>query len=85
MSVIHTTKEGLEMKQICLVVVAIFSVVGMGWCGFLVGQTADIKGRVIDASTGHPIENVIVAVQWYRDFAVSIDPAAKKVAGQCCP
>ncbi|MBN1384573.1 MAG: carboxypeptidase regulatory-like domain-containing protein [Elusimicrobia bacterium] len=54
-------------------IVIVIILLGMGSIHGPKFVTAEMTGRITDATTGKPIENAVVAVKWYYSFPISID------------
>jgi hypothetical protein len=65
---------------VCTSLVATVSAIG--WCGFPWSKTPSIEGVVVDSTTHRPIENVVIAVQWYKGDFQAIEGIGATKAGR---
>lgn len=65
------------MKKIILAVTLQCLMAGWSYAGWPINRTPRIEGVVTDATTGEPVENVIVSAKWEKSVATPVDMVTK--------
>jgi len=61
--------------------VQIIGLSNLGYCKWrLINKTPPIEGRVTDATTGQPIENVVISCEWVKEVPAFVDTVRKGFA-----
>jgi hypothetical protein len=77
-------EKKMKMRKGYAVVFILIQVVilsNLGYCKWrLINKTPPIEGRVTDASTGKPIENVVISCEWVKEVPAFVDTVRKGFA-----
>jgi len=61
--------------------IQIIGLSNLGYCKWsLINKTPAIEGRVADATTGEPIENVVISCEWVQEVPAFVDTVSKGFA-----
>ena len=68
-----------KISLICLLaVISCLTSVAFVYAGWPINRTLPIEGTVTDATTGEPIENVIISAEWVKDYFGHEQPTFSK-------
>lgn len=66
---------------IFLLIFELIAISNLGYCKWrLINKTPPIEGRVTDATTGQPIENVVISCEWVKEVPAFVDTVRKGFA-----
>lgn len=72
------------MRRGLVVIFLLVQIIGLsnlGYCKWrLINKTPPIEGRVTDATTGEPIENVVISCEWVKEVPAFVDTVRKGFA-----